>query len=154
MNKEKCELIKTLSEDLLERCHRFRKDETIDRDYWPNLAGMCGLASMTLSKILNDHNIENYVIVGTYDDILHDEEQHFKWEFVDHVWILVEDYIIDITFSQFQTSKNSDVLFEKVDSVSRYREVNRYKNPSCRIFRGWDDEERPNAKLIKKLMNY
>lgn len=56
------------------------------------LSNTCDLASEKISQILGEHNIAHNVIHGEF---VQDEEGE------GHIWVMVEDFIIDPSVSQF-----------------------------------------------------
>lgn len=77
-------------------CILFRKE----MQFGPKLAGMCGIASFALKQALIHHNIEANVKWGHFygDRKKFCPTFGFGWG---HCWVDTENYLIDITASQF-----------------------------------------------------
>lgn len=85
-----------------------------------DLCGACGLASYTLYNKLTQLDIESSLIFG-----------YFKKETNSHCWVEIDDYIIDITATQFGVKHGVYVL----PKSKKYQEVT--KIDDLRYFKFW-----------------
>jgi hypothetical protein len=78
-----------------------------------NLNGMCAIASAELWKRLRAHGIKAKICMS---------EEDFGF----HVYLKVEDHVVDVTATQFSWSKNEPVLIRH-EREMEHREY--YRNP-------------------------
>lgn len=91
---------------LLQLASEARKDiELLVPDYYPyNLWGACGSASYHLMRLANISNIYPTFVGGTF---ITDGNDNSKWG---HCWIEYQNYVIDLTATQFGSYPNINVV--------------------------------------------
>lgn len=115
----------------------------------PNLCGMCAIGSVGLYKRLSyDLKIEQVkLVVGSYVS---------GWTYA-HCWIKYNDYIVDITASQFDTIRNSIIvdleensfyldIFKNRTELTELNDIKQYF-----IHQGWVPAQQPFIDGRKKL---
>lgn len=102
------------------------------------LAGMCAIASAKLSHLLNKKAIKNEIAMATDN----------TWC---HVFVLVEDHIIDVTATQFANFKDQRVvvLHEKEAAGCWFHEV-RYRFNDYKALRRKQRADRwPSNQIVR-----
>ena len=110
--------------------------------FTPHLGGLCGISSFLLKKISDEKNINSTVICGHYNGL------------DGHLWLKVHldnDYIVDITETQFQNPNSTTY-----SPVSIYESPhNRYWENELKveynIFSHWPEDRRPTPLIVEEL---
>lgn len=102
-----------------------------------NLRGWCGVASVILAKELKEVGINATVWEGEYSGM-------------PHTWIIVNNYIVDITATQFGLE---EVYITKAyNKGCKYWPIDKLE-PTYEAFEGWFENERPSEVLCQRIRN-
>jgi hypothetical protein len=93
------------------RC--WAEDEDLRWGERPGLQGLCGIASGEFSRRLVKEGIDHEICMASDDDI------------GSHVFVIIDDFIYDVTATQFPEYKDQKVLIIH----SREAEINWYHQP-------------------------
>jgi hypothetical protein len=129
--------IRDVAEEVREKCLDFAlSDDSIGYDFngKADLFSMCAVASATLFRELCRRRIGKNpkVVEGEY------------WA-KEHCWVEVDGYVVDITASQF---KGPQIVIEPIEAVK-----DGYKSKDRPRLRDWPKEQRPNAKIVRKILS-
>lgn len=133
------------------RCILNKYVSLYQKDYTESLKGACAVASVRLVKNLRQkYKMKKLQIcVGVYKDD----------PFITHTWVESKDYLIDITYTQFNELSPEVVLISK-KSNDYYRYRNKFEDiknkNSYNAFKYWGGQENPKYwnKIIKALPSY
>ena len=103
-----------LIEKVVARIHKkLIKFQKVDKRWTKSLRGACITASFLLHKALEKKGIRSVMV----------HSSHRSNKFGNHVWLETELYIVDITYSQFETEESIIILNKKAQNTRKY-----YKN--------------------------
>jgi hypothetical protein len=130
--------IRDVAEEVREKCLDFAlSDDSIGYDFHgqENLEMMCAVASATLFRELCRRGIGKNlrVVEGEY------------WQ-KEHCWVEVSGYIVDITASQYRGPR---IVIEPIEAVRD----GEYRGNDKNRLRDWPKEQRPNAKIVRKILS-
>ena len=130
--------IRDVAEEVREKCLDFAlSDDSIGYDFHgqENLDMMCAVASAVLFREFCRKGIgkKPRIVEGEY------------WK-EDHCWVEVDDYVVDITASQFHGPR---IVVEPIEAM---RDGGYRGNDKNRL-RDWPKEQRPNAKIVRKILS-
>jgi hypothetical protein len=149
---EKVELLRKIALKVRRVCYNFaQKAEPGRYDFSgdENLACMCGAASQILYNAIKKHEIEPKAVMGTSESL------------GDHVWVEVDNYIIDVTYTQYN-GKNGDmhptvILVDKDSEEARELYYNEFthrliRNDITEVLKGWPKGQVFNKSTIERLL--
>lgn len=106
MNDELADIEKVVAR-IHKKLIRFQK---VDKRWTKSLRGACVTASFLLHKALEKKGIWSVMV----------HSSHRSNKFGNHVWLETESYIIDITYSQFETKESIIILNKKTQNIRKY----------------------------------
>ena len=115
---------KSLKKSLQERFFSKLFDES--------LCGTCAIGSFSLAKILKDYG----AVLVSGDYVVNPES------FTPHCWVEIGDYIIDCTYTQFETASDVKIIKQNTRLASRYKKLF-VDEKAKRDIRSWDGFQSP-----------
>lgn len=112
----------------------------------------CAIASHALHTAFEKHGIKSKIIIGHYDyqgnGFLEDEED------INHCWVEIPFYYVDITATQFSEFHNTKVLiFDNADSESQgFYPLKKFKGLTA-MKKEWSVQA-PRRDYTKKILEY
>jgi hypothetical protein len=100
-----------------------QRNEDFDDDW----CGSCLLCSWVLNKVLRAHGFNSELCVGTYDKIC-------------HAFVMLDEYVVDITATQFENPEVFIEVFEGSDYKVKAKSEKIYKT-----IRNWPAEQIPKT---------
>lgn len=124
------DIIKKEAKALRKQLDLFAK-KTSYEIYLKDLTGACSVASSRLQELLDDHGIKSVVVLA--DD--------------SHCWLETEDYLVDITYTQFDKKspkvlvlrKNCEKYFDYLENWEQWKSV----DLKASLFLYWPKTQRP-----------
>ena len=104
-----------------------------------DLQGMCLTASFALNKALTLNNIKSQVIQGFFNG-------------QSHVWIEIDNKIIDITATQFNINRKIYILDKNDLDAIMYQRTHIIKNIKDINCSEWHKRQRPTHRIINQIL--
>jgi hypothetical protein len=125
-------------------------DEVFCKNDWyeqTTLCFFCGVASSFLNKKLNDNNIKSHIIYGQCAEGKKFTDFDRKLGLIEnHCWIMLDNYIIDISATQFKWGENLPIIISTSKEIAKY-----YIAGVEPDFNNWPKEQRPNKDVLEYM---
>lgn len=106
MNQE--EQIKVVADQVRKDLERFQK---IDKRWTKHLRGACATAAFLIQAKLKKKSIEAWMMHASHKSYLHG----------DHMWVETNEFIIDVTYSQFDKTNKIVIINKASDEADDYQ---------------------------------
>ena len=120
-----------------------------------DLACSCAITSRALTIILNRMGYKARLVCGHLVDCDLNKlnKDDLTGNDINHSWVEIGDYIIDLTASQFNTKKNklfSEIIYTK--DKSRHIKMEQSSHRSLKMFSEWGFQQIPRKKFVNRII--
>lgn len=136
--------VKSIARNVRRKIERLSKKPPYYSDS-KSLECMCVVASYELYKKLKELNYKNVSFVeGQYLPLVYSHD-----DFTNHCWVTFEEFIIDLTFTQFDIAAKKISVFHKKNKLFKPVRINA-KAINC-IKKDWPYDQRPCEFIPKRV---